>query len=91
MGKDLFYLFFRDKPANVLLALLGTPEENYASSISKEVDCTYPHIVKILAEFKQAGLIEVSSKGRLKPISLTPKGKKIALKLREAKTLVLTD
>ena len=91
MDKGLFYIFFRDKPANVLLALLGDPEENYASSISKEVDCTYPHIVKILAEFKAAGLIEVSSKGRLKPISLTPRGKKIALKLRETKAAVAND
>jgi predicted transcriptional regulator len=91
VGKELFYVFFRDKPANVLLALLGDPKGNYASSISKEVDCTYPHIVKILAEFKAAGLIEVSSKGRLKPISLTPKGKKIALKLNETKALVSNE
>ena len=91
MDKDLFYIFFRDKPANVLLAPLGSSGGNYASSISKEADCTYPHIVKILAGFKQAGLIEVSSKGRLKPISLTPRGKKIALKLRETKAIFLID
>ena len=82
MGKSLFHILFRDKPADVLIALLGG-KEPYASSIAKEVDCTYPHIVKILAEFKENGLILVSSKGRQKPLALTPKGKKIALKLKE--------
>jgi len=83
MKKDLFYLIFRDKPARALLALLDGGNPTYASSLAKETDCTYPHIVKILAEFKKHELIKVSSNGRIKPIVLTPKGKRISNKLKE--------
>ena len=78
MGKGLSDTIFRDKPARVLVALFNAKEETYASSIAKEIDCTYPHMVKILAGFKEHRLIEVSSSGRVKPVSLTQKGRKIA-------------
>ena len=87
MGKNIFSLFFRDKPAKVLILLLGQAEATYASKLAKGADCTYPHIVKILAEFKAAGLVRVSSKGRVKPLSLTPKGARLAARLRELQLL----
>ena len=87
MGKDLFYLIFRNKPARVLLALLESDGQDYASSLAKKADCTFPHIVKILAEFKQYKLIEITSKGRIKPIVLTPVGKTVSSKLRELSRL----
>ncbi len=82
MGEELFYFLFRDKPAKVLLALFNNAETTYASELAKEVDCTYPHMVKVLAGFKEFGLIDVSSTGRVKPIVLTQKGRKIVAKLK---------
>lgn len=87
MKKGLFQIIFRDKPAMVLLALLSKGEQAYASSLAKEADCTYPHIMKILDEFNKRGMIKVSSRGRIKPIALTPKGCRIADKLKELRTL----
>ena len=87
MEKDLFYFVFRDKPAGVLLALLDRDSPPYASILAKEVDCTYPHIVKILAEFNKRDLIKVSSVGRTKPLVLTPKGRKITGKIKELRAL----
>jgi DNA-binding MarR family transcriptional regulator len=82
MKKPLFDLIFRDKPARVLLALLEAQGATYASKLARDTDCTYPHIVKVLAEFGEAGLIRVSSTGRTKPILLTPKGKKVSARVR---------
>lgn len=87
MEKSAFFLFFRDKPARVLLALLEKEADACASTLAKEADCTYPHIVKILRDFNKIGLIKVSSRGRIKPIILTPKGKKIASKIKELQTV----
>ena len=78
MDTSLFHTLFRDKPALILIALLNAKQGSHATELAKKVDCTYPHIVKILAGFKQQLLIEVSSSGRVKPIALTFKGRKIA-------------
>jgi DNA-binding MarR family transcriptional regulator len=50
----------------------------YASSLAKSVDCTYSHVVKILQQMEQAGLINFNKQGRLKLLSLTKKGTEIA-------------
>lgn len=88
MAKNLFYFIFRDKPVRALLALLEAKQESYASRLAKEIDCTYPHLVKILAHFKAQGIVQISSNGRVKPIQLTDEGKKIARKIRELRALV---
>tara|TARA_Y100000310_G_scaffold334097_1_gene413035 strand:- start:11092 stop:11367 length:276 start_codon:yes stop_codon:yes gene_type:complete len=84
MGKGLFEFIFRDKPARVIMALLDIKTPVYASVLAKEVDCTFPHIVKILKELKEHKLIKILSDGRTKPIVLLPAGKKIAISLRTA-------
>ena len=91
MKACLFHLVLMDKPAAVLIALFEAKEAAYASNLAKAVDCTYPHIAKIISEFRKAGLIEVSAKGRIKPINLTPLGKKIARKLKELKEACMAE
>ena len=52
MGKKgkVFNIFFREKPAMMLVTLLNQNPDIYASSLAKVVDCTYSHVVKILQE-----------------------------------------
>ena len=56
MGKeiDIFEVFFRRKPAMILVALRNNPKARYGSVLAKEVDCTYSHAVKILQEMENA-------------------------------------
>lgn len=77
-NKKIFGVFFREKPAMMLIELLSAQEEQYASSLAKKVDCTYSHIVKILNEMQRADLITFQKEGRLKVLKLTNKGKEIA-------------
>ncbi|MBW2989326.1 winged helix DNA-binding protein [Candidatus Woesearchaeota archaeon] len=62
----------------MLVNLKNAKDEIYASSLAKEIDCTYSHVVKILQEMEKSGLINFEKQGRLKLLTLTKKGQEIA-------------
>jgi len=76
--KDNFDVFFRRKPALMLVALRKMSKVRYGSVLAKEVDCTYSHAVKILQTLEGLGLVSFQKKGRIKLIELTKKGEEIA-------------
>ena len=67
-----------ERPAMMLVALKNAKSEVYASSLAKQTDCTYSHVVKILQEMEKAGLLTFDKKGRLKLLALTKKGAEVA-------------
>ncbi len=85
-NKKIFRVFFREKPAMMLVTLLSTRQEHYASSLAKIVDCTYSHIVKILNEMQKSGLITFKKEGRLKVLTLTKKGEDVAKSIEEIRS-----
>ncbi len=76
--KDNFDIFFRRKPALMLVALRKMSKVRYGSVLAKEVDCTYSHAVKILQTLEGLGLVNFQKKGRIKLIELTKKGEEIS-------------
>ena len=76
--KDIFEVFFRRKPAMILVALRKNGKNRYGSILAKEVDCTYSHAVKILQSLEALSLVGFEKQGRIKLIKLTKKGKEIA-------------
>ncbi|MDD5177679.1 MAG: hypothetical protein PHT54_00125 [Candidatus Nanoarchaeia archaeon] len=76
--KDIFEVFFRKKPAMILVALMKSTKNRYGSVLAKEVDCTYSHAVKILQEMQKANLVMFEKKGRIKVINLTENGARVA-------------
>jgi predicted transcriptional regulator len=76
--KDNFDIFFRRKPAMMLVSLKKNTRMRYGSILAKEVDCTYSHAVKILQTLQDLDLVEFDRKGRIKLIRLTEKGKEVA-------------
>jgi DNA-binding MarR family transcriptional regulator len=77
-NKEIFNVFFREKPAMMLLTLRTSKNPVYASSIAKQIDCTYSHVVKIIQEMEKAGLINFDKQGRLKLLTLTKEGAEVA-------------
>jgi len=75
---DYKYLFLRDKPVEMLVLLKRGNGPKYATQISKGVDCTYSHTIKVLEKFKNLGLVEFKKRGRIKLVSLTPNGEDVA-------------
>ena len=78
VNAKVFNVFFREKPAMMLVNLKNAKDEIYASSLAKQIDCTYSHVVKILQEMERSGLINFEKQGRLKLLTLTKKGQEIA-------------
>lgn len=76
--KEIFNVFFREKPAMMLVMLKNAKNEVYASSLAKQIDCTYSHVVKILQEMEKSQLVNFEKQGRLKLLTLTKKGAEIA-------------
>ena len=80
-NKEIFNVFFREKPAMMLVEMKNAKGEVYASAIAKQVDCTYSHVVKILQEMQKAGLVNFEKQGRLKLLTLTKTGAEVAEKI----------
>ena len=68
-NKEIFNVFFREKPAMMLVELKNAKSEVY---------CTYSHVVKILQEMEKSGLVNFEKQGRLKLLTLTKTGSEIA-------------
>ncbi len=86
--KDNFDVFFRRKPALMLVALRKMSRARYGSLLAKEVDCTYSHAVKILQSLEELGLVLFEKKGRIKLIKLTKKGQEVAENIENVKRLI---
>ena len=86
--KDIFGVFFRTKPAHILVALRKGVKNRYGSVLAKEVDCTYSHAVKILQEMERAKLVEFTKHGRIKMIQLTENGHRVAEHIEKIKGLL---
>jgi DNA-binding MarR family transcriptional regulator len=88
MAGENFDLFFRRKPALMLIALRRVNKAKYGSVLAKEIDCTYSHAVKILQTLESLGLVVFEKKGRIKIIKLTKKGQDVANHIENVKNLV---
>ncbi|MFW5847186.1 MAG: DUF6293 family protein [Nanoarchaeota archaeon] len=86
--KENLDVFFRRKPAMMLVALKKNTRLRYGSILAKEVDCTYSHAVKILQTLEDLQLVEFEKKGRVKIIKLTKKGKDVAEAIENIQKLV---
>ena len=87
--KDIFEVFFRRKPAMILVALRNNPKARYGSVLAKEVDCTYSHAVKIIQEMEKNKLVSFEKRGRIKTIKLTENGEKVADHIEHIKDILL--
>jgi DNA-binding MarR family transcriptional regulator len=87
-NKEIFKVFFREKPAMMLVEMKNAKSEIYASSLAKHIDCTYSHVVKILQQMEREGLINFDKQGRLKLLALTKKGQDVALRIDDVRGLL---
>ena len=83
--EKIFNVFFREKPAMMLVGLKNAKTEIYASSLAKQIDCTYSHVVKILQAMEKASLINFDKQGSLKLLTLTKKGYDVAESIEKIK------
>lgn len=87
-SKGIFNVFFREKPAMMLINLNNSKIDVYASSLAKKIDCTYSHVVKILQEMERASLVNFEKTGRLKLLTLTKKGEEVAREIDKIRLIL---
>ena len=85
---DMFNVFFREKPAMMLVNLKNAKNQMYASTLAKSIDCTYSHVVKILQKMEILGLVKFEKHGRLKFLTLTKKGNDLADYFTQARNIL---
>ena len=85
---DMFNVFFREKPAMMLVNLKNAKNQMYASTLAKSIDCTYSHVVKILQKMEIIGLVKFEKHGRLKFLTLTKRGSDLADHFTQARNIL---
>ena len=76
MGSNPLNIFFRVKPVKLVTCLREGPKN--VTLLSKSVDMTYSHTIKVLDILNEIGLVEFEEKGRVKIVKLTELGEEIA-------------
>ncbi len=71
-------LFLKEKPVRTLIALADKSKVWYARLLAKHTDTTYAHMVKLLDEFADLGLVVFDKEGRVKVVKLTETGEELA-------------
>jgi DNA-binding MarR family transcriptional regulator len=74
-------MLLNQKPVSLLIRLLSG--SSYGGKLSREIDTTYSHTVKIIDQLEDKDLIEKEPGGRKKILSLTDKGREKAEALRD--------
>lgn len=72
----------------MLVELRNAKSQVYASSLAKNIDCTYSHVVKILQEMEKEELVNFDKQGRLKLLNLTKKGHDVAGKIDDIRLML---
>lgn len=75
-------IFFKEKPAAILLELEHAKNAHYTATLAKKLKISYTDVSEILHTFVKEEIVFLEQHGRLKLVVLTQKGKKVAAQLR---------
>lgn len=70
-------IFFQEKGKAILLVLAGR-EGQYVTEVAEGTKGTYAHTFNLLRIMEEAGVVEASKQGRVRYITLTPRGREMA-------------
>jgi len=71
------------KSAAVLVSLKEDGKRWYASSLARQSGLSYVYVTEILGVFLKDGLIEIKNEGKIRRVTLTESGMKVANALDE--------
>lgn len=67
--------FLKEKPVMALVTIERS-EDVYCRKVSKKIDTTYAHTVKIISRMEEMGLVRTEKQGRKKILELSPRGER---------------
>ncbi len=71
-------IFLKEKPSMAIVTIRRSRGDIYSRVVSKQIDCTYAHTVKMISKMNDGNLVMLRDKGRKKILELTEKGEKYA-------------
>lgn len=71
-------MLFKEKQIKILLALSDKSKGWNLTEVSKAAGATYVHTSKFVTRCEDLGIIQVEMHGKIKTLSLTPKGTEIS-------------
>lgn len=90
--KDIFKALTYHKRVEILITIYEAELKEtftYSLQIAKNIDCHSEYTQKIIRRLEDAGLVDIGKKeGRIRVVSLTNKGKKVAEEIMEIKRLL---
>ena len=69
--------------ARILMALAKNGRKYHCSRLSRDIDCTYAHVVNLINNMVKEKIIISKKTGRSRILELTPKGKQVAFHVTE--------
>ena len=87
--KNNYDLIIKEKSFLVLFALRKSTKPKYGKILAREAVCTLSYITKVLVTFEKIGLVTSSIEGRIKLVTLTPKGIKLTDQLQKIHELLV--
>ena len=74
------------KPVDLLVAI--REGNRNPVSVSKSAKCCYTHVTLMLNQFEKQGFLNADMRGRVKVLTLTPKGAEVADNIIEIKKIL---
>lgn len=85
---SLARLFLHERTVEIILKILEADEMNqkiYPLQISNDLGSPYSYISKVLGEFEKNSIVESRVEGRVRVVTLTNYGRRVAVMLKELK------
>ncbi len=79
---SLLNIFFKEKPAAILLELEHAKNAHYTATLAKKLKISYTDVSDVLHTLVKEEIVFLEQHGRLKLVVLTSKGKKVAAQVR---------
>lgn len=70
--------FLKEKPVMALVTIRRARDDVYGSVISRKIDTTYAHTIKIVSKLEDKDLVSSHKDGRKNILELTEKGEEYA-------------
>lgn len=78
MRKKAFWLIFQEKPTKLLIVLKESENKMFQTELSKKINATFAHTLRILDLMEKMGFIKSEKNGKKRFISLTELGAEVA-------------
>jgi len=88
MRKKAFWLIFQEKPTKLLLVLKESSKKMFQTEISRKINATFAHTLKILELMEKSGIVKSEKDGKRKFVCLTELGVEVAKEVDTVRRMI---